>query len=301
MIGGANPYVVHGNNIIYDNAILGNSAVIDASTSNSLSRRGQQFTMRADGYIDSIGHRHDYTAGNLTVGIHANVAGSPDAPGAQLAVSTKQASGTSGYEITTHALTSALFLAKGTKFWVVWKPEDGSAYAIQFHNLYGVSAIRNGGLEAGLPNPFGAVTTGIDSFTAYCNVRYDPATYNDILNEDFTNWTASNVPDGWALNFTPDANNKVEENANGMRLLCNSVVSTEITREILTNGQEYNYALETYSYATGWIYLTAGTNLMNTRYAGIRTTNHTAGSTIVRLRKAATNVDMVIRSLKIWQ
>jgi hypothetical protein len=280
--------------VTYENKTLG--VVTDFSSilsSTTIRPRSQPVSPEGDCWIDSISVRHSTASGNIQVGVYGD---SSLSPASRLAVSAIEDASTTGFETTTHNLTTPLFVPKGTVVWLAYVI-DGTTTI--YYSDFGTSALATASGST-LPNPFGAYGSGTLAYSIYANVRYNPATYDYILNEDFTNWAAG-LPVGWALNNTTDGSNFVEEHANGLRFVTAVLANFGITNDCLVNGQVYFMEVETYSITTLGIDPYTGAKICSIRQAGKRMTRFVASGTLYKLLRPGAAADCVIGRVKIWQ
>ena len=122
-----------------------------------------------------------------------------------------------------------------------------------------------------------------------------------VTNGDFSGWADSTVPDGWTNNFTPDANNYVEENAAGLRMVSDGTYVSIYQSSLTTTAVEYYYEIVVGTITSGSIGLVSqGSTKVQINSTGTHTGTFTAsGATFEIKRYAAEATDVIISSISI--
>lgn len=276
----------------YDITTLGTTAPVQTSTSSTLTRKYTILYPEADGFIDSISVYHNTVSGNITVAVYSD---STLTPSALLGISSSQSANTSGAAFSTHTLNTPVAITKGTPIWIAWVYD--AATTTYSRSSWGKSG--TGDATYSLPDPAGTFTANTHIYPAHANVRYNPATYNYILNEDFTNWAVVEYPDGWTESGG-DANNYAEENANGVRIVSDGTFYALRKSGLLTIGQVYYCEVEIYSLTSTGTIINGSDQVGDARYVGKTSFMFTATGTYFELARYGTG-DVIIKSCKIWQ
>jgi hypothetical protein len=124
-----------------------------------------------------------------------------------------------------------------------------------------------------------------------------------ILDEDFTTWTVSTVPDGWNINNS-DANNYVEENANGIRFVSDGSASPALgltKSSFVTVGKTYQLFVEVYSITTGNVQFWNSTTLATFSTVQQHALRFEGAHTTIEIKSALAGCDLVIRRAKLYE
>lgn len=121
-----------------------------------------------------------------------------------------------------------------------------------------------------------------------------------VVNGQFENWTGS-TPDGWIVGGTVDANNYVEQNANGLRFVSDGTYIA--IQQSITVGKRYKTRIVIDSVASGSITLNdtytgipAITSAGVYEYEGVATYGY-----LLIKRATALGADLVISSVECWE
>ena len=155
------------------------------------------------------------------------------------------------------------------------------------------------------------------------NFRFDNYWYKTkyprphvIIDDDFLAmqpWAVGNMPDGWSSRGTHDANNYVDEDANGCLFIGDSVPTdfgighygTTDAEEPFRQDSFYRYKITISEYTAGGIYLQGGVSssvwtAVGT-YEGWYKTAATWAWVYIRRAQGEGACDLVVRSAKYWE
>ena len=281
----------------FDFITLGTTAQLQGSVSTTTRLRGDCLVPEGDGEMLSISIWHDTPAGNILVGVYSDSALTPTS---LLASSAVEDCSTTGYEKTTHALITPLAVTKGTKYWIGWVYSAATNQGY-LASGYGTTALKTTSGFA-LANPFGAFGSPTLEYPVHANMKYNPATYNYLVNENFTQFSGG-IPVGWGIYGVTNATNYVEQDANGLHFYSDGtqVFGIELPG-VFTNGQPAFIELEIYSKVTGVIYVqTESTPKALWGTVGKNATLiPSATGTGLRLYRHASLSNMILRGIKAW-
>jgi hypothetical protein len=145
---------------------LGNT-VVYSTTSTAANRRAIPVTFNENGEINSISVYHNGGAGNMLLGVYADVAGKP---AAKLGVTSSVAvNAAEGWQ--TVALVNPVSVSSGQKVWLSFVFQN--SVAVRYETGTPGRAMSSQTWSAGMPDNFGTSGVSNYNFSVYCN--YTPA------------------------------------------------------------------------------------------------------------------------------